>query len=72
MENEIISITEKVQQETKLPNGHYIGIYGGNEIEISYKGKDYIIHVNEGVRGIGFRVVAHIEDDNIDFKYLLN
>jgi len=62
MQNKIKSIKEKVPQVTTLPNGYYNGTWGGYVIEVSYKGKTYELETEEGVRGMGFKVVVEIKD----------
>ena len=62
MKNKITSITEKLPQPAVLPDGFYNGIWGGYVIEISYKDRKYGLHTEEGVRGIGFKVVVEIQN----------
>ena len=54
MKNKITSITEKLPQPAVLPDGFYNGI--------SYKDRKYELHTEEGVRGIGFKVVVEIQN----------
>lgn len=58
----ILSIKEKIPVDSTLPDGSYTGIWGGTIIEIQYKGKTYELTTDEGVRGMGFHVVVHIEN----------
>lgn len=62
MKNKVKSITEKIPQPVTLPNGLYNGVWGGYVIEVTYKGKNYELHTEEGVRGIGIKVVVEILD----------
>jgi hypothetical protein len=62
MKNKIKSIKEKVTQIAILPDGYYNGIWGGYIIEVQYKGKTFELETEEGVRGIGFKVVVEIKD----------
>lgn len=62
MSGKITSIKEKVPQETTLPDGVYTGTWGGYTIDVKYKDKSYELTTDEGVRGIGFKVVVHIVD----------
>ena len=62
MKNKIKSIKEKVPQVTSLPDGYYNGVWGGYVIEVRYKDKTYELETEEGVRGIGFKVVVEIKD----------
>ena len=62
MKNKIKSITEKVPQLTTLPDGLYYGIWGGYVIEVGYNGKNFELETEEGVRGMGFKVIVQIED----------
>jgi hypothetical protein len=72
MSNKILSIKEKVPTITTLPDGSYQGLWGGYVIEINYKGKTYELTTEEGVRGIGFRVVVTIKDGDATFTELKN
>jgi len=60
MSNKIVSIKEKVPQIATLPDGTYTGTWGGNNIDVRYKDKCYELTTEEGVRGIGYKVVVHI------------
>jgi hypothetical protein len=62
MENKIKSIKEKVPQIATLPDGYYNGIWGGYVIELNYKGKTFELGTEEGVRGVGFKVVVEVKD----------
>lgn len=61
MRNKVKIITEKVPQVT-LPDGSYNGVWGGYVIEITSEGKHYELATEEGVRGIGIKVVVQIEN----------
>lgn len=62
MKHKVKSITEKVPQVTTLPDGLYYGTWGGYVVEINYKSKTYELTTEEGVRGIGIKVVVEIKD----------
>jgi hypothetical protein len=62
MRNKVKKITEKVPQIATLPDGYYNGIWGGYSIEVQYKGKTYELETEEGVRGIGFKVIVEVKD----------
>ena len=68
----ILSITEKVPQVTTLPDGNYVGTWGGYIIEVNYKGKTYELTTEEGVRGMGFRVVVTVADGIATFEAVNN
>lgn len=70
--NKILSITEQVPKPTTLPYGKYQGIYGGYNIEVKYEGKIYNMRTEEGVRGIGFKVVVTIDENGATFESLNN
>lgn len=69
---EIISITEKVPQEVKLPDGEYLGTWGGYVIDLHLDGKQYQLSTREGVKGIGIKVVVTVKDGKASFKILNN
>jgi hypothetical protein len=66
------AIREKKPVETKLPDGMYNGIWGGNIIDVSYDGKIYELETEEGVRGIGYRVIVTIQDGVATFNECKN
>ena len=68
----ILEIKEKVPQTTTLPDGSYFGIWGGSVIELDYKGKTYELTTEEGVRGIGYKVVVNIKDGVATFTEIKN
>jgi hypothetical protein len=55
-----------------LPDGSYFGTWGGYVIELQYNGKTYELTTQEGVRGIGFKVVVTIKDGVATFNELKN
>ena len=67
----ILEIKEKVPQTT-LPDGSYFGTWGGSVIELDYKGKLYELTTEEGVRGIGYKVVVNIKDGVATFTEIKN
>jgi hypothetical protein len=68
----IKAIREKKPVETTLPDGIYLGIWGGYVIELKYKDKTYELETEEGVRGVGFKVVVTIKDGKAEFEDLQN
>ena len=67
MNNLIKSITEKVPKETSLPDGYYYGTWGGYIIEVQYNGKQYELTTQEGVWGIGIKVIVEVKGDIVTF-----
>lgn len=72
MSGKIISIKEKVPQVATLPDGTYTGIWGGYNIDVRYKDKSYELTTEEGVRGVGFKVVVHIVNGVATFTSINN
>ena len=70
--NKIKAIREKKPVETTLPDGMYNGIWGGYNIEVKYDGKTYELETEEGVRGIGYRVIVAIQDGVATFNECKN
>jgi hypothetical protein len=68
----IKAIREKRPVVTTLPDGTYLGTWGGYNIDIEYNGKTYEMETEEGVRGIGFRVVVTIKDGEATFEDIMN
>jgi len=67
----IKSIREKTPIVT-LDDGMYMGIWGGNCIEVRYNDKYYELETEGGVRGIGIRVVVTIKDGVATFEEIKN
>jgi len=62
MKNKIKSIKEKVPQIVTLPDGFYNGLWGGYIIQVASNGKTYELETEEGVKGIGIKVIVEIKD----------
>lgn len=71
MKHKVKSITEKVPKVTTLPDGFYNGIWGGCVIELTYSGKRYELETEEGVRGMGIKVIVEIRDGVASFDTVL-
>ncbi len=72
MSSKILSITELKPAEVILPDGAYLGVWGGSIIELKYKDKTYQLTTEEGVRGIGYKVIVNIKDGIATFNELKN
>lgn len=72
MSNKILSIKEKVPTITTLPNGIYTGVWGGYIIDVRFNDKSYELTTEDGVRGIGIKVIVTIEDGVATFNELKN
>jgi len=59
---EIISISRKVPKEEILPDGVYIGTWGGYTIILTYKKIQYELKTKEGVRGFNIKVIVTVKD----------
>lgn len=70
MKNKILSITRKIPKETTLPDGFYNGTWGGYVIDITSNGQQYELTTEEGVRGMGIKVVVQIENGVATFDTL--
>lgn len=58
MNSNVVKITEKVPKDVKLSDGIYQGNWCGSICTISYLGKDYDVHVEEGIRGMSKAIVT--------------
>jgi len=67
-------IIEEIPTEdlNPLPNGTYIGTWGGNQISVDYKGVLYRYETVNGVRGFNYKVSVTIKDDDISYQQLKN
>ena len=72
MSNKIKAIREKVPQISTLPDGNYMGTWGGYVIEVKYQDRWYELETEEGVRGVGLKVVVTIKDGVATFEDLKN
>lgn len=72
MSGKILTIKLKVPQVTSLPDGYYIGTWGGRTIVVNYKDKTYELTTENGVRGVGYRVVVEIIDGVAVFHKINN
>lgn len=72
MRNKVKSIREKVPQVTTLPDGLYTGTWGGYNIDVNINGKTYELETEEGVKGIGIKVIVQISDGVATFDELKN
>ncbi len=70
--SKILEIREKVPQTATLPDGSYSGVWGGYVIEVTYKGKTYELTTEEGVRGMGIKVVVNVKDGVATFDEIKN
>jgi hypothetical protein len=70
--NKILEIREKVPQIAMLPDGAYFGTWGGNVIDVSYKGKNYELTTEVGVKGMGYKVVVTVKDGVATFDEIKN
>jgi len=66
MINRVKSITEKTV--TTLPDGFYIGTWGGYTIEVQYKEKTFELETENGVKGIGIKVVVQVKNGEATFE----
>ena len=73
MSNKIIKTTERhiVTTEkrvlTSLPDGNYIGKWGGYIITVNYRAKVYECKTEEAIRGVGYDVVVNVKDGESTF-----
>lgn len=68
----ILKIEEKVPRPSKLPDGLYTGVWGGYVIEVRHNDHLYQLTTDEGVRGMGIRVVVNIKGEDMTFTELKN
>lgn len=58
----VISITKHEPRPATLPDGVYSGTWGGYNIEVVYGPHIYHLKTEEGVRGMGIKVMVTIKD----------
>lgn len=62
MMGKVLSIKEKQPVDVTLPDGVYLGTWGGHAIELGYKEKIYELETDIGVKGFGYRVAVTVKD----------
>lgn len=68
----ILKIEEKIFRPSSLPDGNYVGTWGGDIISLHYKEKYYQLRTDEGVRGVNFKVMVTIKDGEGTFVEIKN
>lgn len=68
----VISVTKNIPKESTLPDGYYYGTWSAYSVQVIYKEDSYNLTVNEGVRGIGYKVVVIVENGNYIIKQINN
>lgn len=68
----ILSIKEKLPINVSLPDGVYLGVWGGNVIEFGFKGKTYELESDVGVKGFGYKVVVTIVNGDASYEEIVN
>jgi len=63
---------EEVRPSVKLPDGNYFGTQGGYNIVIKHNNSTYNLTTDEGIRGVGFKVVVCVDGPDITILYLKN
>ena len=83
MSNKILSITLAQPKEATLPDGIYVGKYGGYRISLACDDKYHMlktekcakhtyVHTSEGIRGIAVPVVVTIKSGIATFEIINN
>ena len=72
MKNKIKAIRIKVPKETTLADGLYYGTWGAYSIELKSGEKTYELETEEGVRGMGFKVVVEVINGVATFEEVKN
>jgi len=62
MRNKIKNIRIKEPKISSLPDGYYNGIWTGYSIDVNYKGKDFELETEEGIRGGNVKVIVEISN----------
>jgi len=70
--NVILAITKKEPKTTTLPDGNYIGSWGGYVIVVRHNNIEYELQTEEGLRGTGFKVMVTIKGDSMTFVDIKN
>ena len=72
MSNKILKITERLPQITSLPDGNYIGKWGGYVIEVRHRDRVYECKTEDGVRGFNINVMVTVKDGVATFVEVNN
>ncbi len=68
----VLSIKEKQPVDVSLPDGVYLGVWGGHVIELGFKGKTYELESDIGVKGFGYKVVVTVTDGEATYQEVKN
>lgn len=68
----IVSITREVREESILPDGYYLGVWGGFKISLYYKDTEYLLKTLDGAKGSRIRVVIIVKEGDATFHNLNN
>lgn len=72
MMGKVLSISEKRPVDVSLPDGVYVGVWGGNVIELEFKGKTYELESDVGVKGFGYKVVITVSNGEATYTEVKN
>lgn len=72
MDNKIKSIKERLPQVATLDDGYYNGIWGGNVIVVEHQKRTFELETEEGIRGIGVKVIVLVKDGVATFEEINN
>lgn len=67
MNGTIVKVEELVKVESTIPNGIYMGTYGGYTVVITHDGRTFHLTTEEGVKGIGYKVMVKVFNGEINF-----
>lgn len=70
--NKILEITEMKPQPATLPDGKYIGSWGGFLITVDYNSRTYTLKTERGVKGFGVKVLVTVLDGVATFEEFKN
>lgn len=70
MKSKVESIVERLPQKSSLPDGLYLGKWGGYVIALTYENRHYELNTKDGVRTINLPVVVEVKDGIATFSTL--
>lgn len=68
----VLSIKEKQPIDVSLPDGVYLGVWGGHVIDLKFKGKIYELESDIGVKGFGYKVVVTVSNGEATYAEVRN
>lgn len=58
-------VTRLISERENLPDGLYKGLWGGYKVRLTYKGDEYELETEDGVKGMNIPVAISVQGSEI-------